>query len=75
MFTYGVENPNCTDNRTDIFLGLLPEEQKGSRKGTKGIDDLLYIDQHNLKGMKTRRKNVTIEGIDYKKAYDMVTAI
>ena len=36
--------------------GLFPEEQKGCRKGTRGADDLLYIDQHILKEAKNKGK-------------------
>ena len=54
-----------------ISHGVLPEEQKGCRKVTKGTVDLLYID-HILKGGKTR-KNVIMAWIDNKKAYNMVT--
>ena len=48
--------------------GLFPEEQKGSR----GTAKLLYIDQHILNESKTRRKNLAIAWIDYKKSYDIV---
>ena len=51
---------------------LFPEEQKGGRKGPRGTAELLYIDQHILNESKTRRKNLAMAGIDYKKAYDMV---
>ena len=52
--------------------GLFLEEQKGCRKGFRGIAELLYIDQHILNENKTRRKNLDMDWIDYKKAYDMV---
>ena len=52
--------------------GLFPEEQKGCRKRIRAIDVQLYIDQHILKEVKTRQKNVAIAWIDDKKAYDMV---
>ena len=52
--------------------GLLPEEQKGCRIGTKGANDLLYIDQMILKEVRKRRKNIAMGWIDYKKAYDMI---
>ena len=41
---------------------LLPEEQKGYRKGSRGTNDLLYIDRTVIKEVKSRNK----------KAYDMV---
>ena len=52
--------------------GLFPEEQKGCRKGSRGTAELLYIDQHILNEGKTRRKNLAMAWMDYKKAYDMV---
>ena len=51
---------------------LFPEEQKGCRKGSRGTAELLYIDQHIVNENKTRRKNLVMAWIDYKKAYDMV---
>ena len=62
---------NC---RSDILHldheKLLPEEQKGCRKGSRGILDLLYIDRAIIKEVKSRNKNLAIAWIDYKKAYD-----
>ena len=52
---------------------LLPEEQKGCRKGSRGTNDLLYIDRAVIKDVKSRNKNLAMAWIDYKKAYDMVT--
>ena len=36
-----------------INCGRFPQEQKGCRKGTRGIEELLYIDQHTLNERKT----------------------
>ena len=36
---------------------LLPEEQKGYRKGSRGTNDLLYIDRAVIKEVKSRNKN------------------
>ena len=36
---------------------LLPEEQKGCRKGSRGTNDLLYIDRAVIKEVKSRNKN------------------
>ena len=52
---------------------LLPEEQKGCRKGSSGTNDLLYIDRAVIKEVKSRNKNLAMAWIDYKKAYDMVS--
>ena len=52
--------------------GFFPEEQKGCCKGSRGTAELLYIDQHILNESKTRRKNLAMAWIDYKKVYDIV---
>ena len=52
---------------------LLPEKQKGCRKGSRGTNDLLYIDGAVIKEVKSRDKNLAMAWIDYKKAYDMVS--
>ena len=44
---------------------MLPEEQKGCRKGSRGTNDLLYIDKAVIKEVKSRNKNLAM-------AYDMV---
>ena len=51
---------------------LLPEEQKGCRKGSRGTNNLLYMDRAVLIEVKSRNKNLAMACIDYKKAYDMV---
>ena len=51
---------------------LLPEEQKECRKGSRGTNDLLYIDRAVIKEVKSRNKNLAMAWIDYKKPYDMV---
>ena len=51
---------------------MLPEEQKGCRKGSRRTNDLLYIDRAVIKEVKSRNKNLAMAWIDYKKAYDMV---
>ena len=50
---------------------LFHDEQKGCYNRSRGTAELLYIDQHILNDSKTRRKNLAIAWIDYKKAYDM----
>ena len=51
---------------------LLPEEHKRCRKGSRGTNDLLYIDRAVIKKVKSRNKNLAMAWIDYKKAYAMV---
>ena len=51
---------------------LLPEEQKGCRKVSRGTNDLLFIDRAVIKEVKSRNKNLAMAWIDYNKAYDMI---
>ena len=51
---------------------LLPEDQKRCRKGSRGTNDILYIDRAVIKEVKSTNKNLAMAWIDYKKAYDMV---
>ena len=51
---------------------LLPDEWKECRKGSKGTNDLLYIDRAVIKEVKSRNKYLAMAWIDYKKSYDMV---
>ena len=46
---------------------LVPEEQKGCRKRSRGTNDLLYIDRVVIGEVKSKKKI-----IDYKKSYDVV---
>ena len=51
---------------------MLPEKQKGYRKGSRGTNDLLSIDWVVIKEVKSRNRNLAMAWIDYNKAYDMV---
>ena len=51
---------------------LLPEEQKGCRRKSKGTGDLLFIDRMILKEVKSRKKHLSMAWIDYRKAYDLI---
>ena len=51
---------------------LLPEEQKGCWKRSRETNDLIYIDRAVIREVKSRKKNLAVAWIDYKKAYDMV---
>ena len=39
---------------------LLPEEQKVCRKGSRGTNDLLYIDRAVIKEVKSRNKKLAM---------------
>ena len=66
-----VENTNKTNKRKYLLRvtsqGLFPDEQKRCCKGSGGTAKLLYLDQHTLNESKTRRKNLAIAWIDYKR--------
>ena len=51
---------------------LFPKEQKGYRKGSRGTGELHYMDQQVFNENKTKRKNLTMAWIDFKKVYDRV---
>ena len=51
--------------------GLLPEEQKGCRRKSKGTGEKLYLDKLLLQEVKRRKKNLAMGWINYQKAYDM----
>ena len=50
--------------------GLIPDEQKGNRRKTRGKKDQLLIDKMILRNAKKQKPNLHVEWIDYKKAYD-----
>ena len=49
---------------------LLPEEQKGCQRGSRGTKDQLLIDKTVLKDCKKMHSNLSMAWIDYKKVYD-----
>lgn len=51
---------------------LLPDEQKGCRKGSRGTKDQLLIDKAILREAKVKKRCLAMGWIDYRKAYDMV---
>ena len=51
---------------------LLPEEEKGCRKGSRRTNDLLYTDRAVIKEVKSRNKKLVMAWVYYKKASDMV---
>ena len=51
---------------------MLPEEQKGSRKSSRGTNDLLYTERAIIREVKSRKKNLAIAWMNQKKAYDRV---
>ena len=51
---------------------ILPEEQKGCRRGSRGTKDQLLIDKTVLRDCRKRHTNLAMAWIDYKKSYDFV---
>ena len=51
---------------------LLLQEQKGCRRKPRGTNDLLFIDKLIMQEVKTRKQNLSMAWIDYKKVYDIV---
>ena len=51
---------------------LLPDEQKGCRKRSRGTKDQLLIDKLVLREARIKKRCLAMGWIDYKKAYDMV---
>ena len=51
---------------------ILPTEQKGCRKKSRGTKDQLLIDKMILADCKKRQKNLAMAWVDHEKAYDMV---
>ena len=54
------------------MYNLLPEEQKGCRRNSRGTKDQLLIDKMVLNDCKKRHTNLVMTWIDYKKVYDMI---
>ena len=51
---------------------LLPDEQKGCRKGSRGTKDQLLIDKAVLRQVRMKKRFLSMAWIDYRKAYDML---
>ena len=51
---------------------LLPDEQKGCRKRSRGTKDQLLVDKAIMLDAKRRKRFLGMTWVDYKKAYGMV---
>ena len=51
---------------------ILPEEQKGCRRNSRGTKDQLLIGNAVMKNCRKRKVGLSTVCIDYRKAYDMV---
>ena len=52
--------------------GLIPWEQKGCKRKSRGVKDQLLIDKMIMKHAKRKQGNLRMTWIDYKKAYNSV---
>ena len=50
--------------------GLIPDEQKGNRRKSRGTKNQLLIDKMILRNAKRRKTNLHVTWIDYQKAFD-----
>lgn len=55
-----------------LMNNLLPVEQKGCRKRSRGTKDQLLIDKAVLKEARVKKRCLAMAWIDYRKAYDML---
>ena len=55
--------------------GLLPEEQNGCKRKSRGTKDQLLVDKTEMKDCKRRRTNLAMAWVDYRKAYDLVPIV
>ena len=62
------------DNLYKMFeeSDILPMEQKGCRRKSRGTKDQLLIDKMILSDCRKQHKNLAMAWVDYRKAYDMV---
>ena len=51
---------------------LLPEEQNGCRRKSRGTKDKLLIGKTILKDCRKKRRNLAMAWIHYRKVYDFV---
>ena len=68
MYNLLINNNNNNNNNNN----LLPKEQKGCSRGTKGCKDQLLISKAILRECKSRKKSLSMAWIDYQKAFDSV---
>ena len=52
--------------------GLIPWEQKGCKRKSRGMKGQVLIDKMIMKHAKRKQRNLRMTWIDYKKAYDSV---
>ena len=66
----GIINENVFDHINQ--QNLLPEEQKGCRRKTRGAKDQLLIGKEAVRNTRRRKTNLNVGRIDFRKVYNMV---
>ena len=51
---------------------ILPEEQKGCKRNSRGTKDQVLLDKAVIRDWKRSSTNLAMAWIDYRKAYDMI---
>ena len=51
---------------------ILPEEQKGCKRNSRGTKDQVLLDKALIRDWKRSSTNLAMAWIDYRKAYDMI---
>ena len=54
--------------------GLIPDEQKGNRRKSRGTKDQLLIDKMILRNAKRRKTNLHVAWIDLQKSFRLATS-
>ena len=68
-----IDRCNCRSDTCTFRSGeVVTRRAERCRKGSRGTNDLLYINRAVIKEVKSRNKNLAMAWIDYKKAYDIV---
>ena len=73
VFTYDVTAQIKENQLLACLKQIVSGRTKSIPQEIKETNDLLCIDQHILKEVKTMRKNIAMGWINYKKAYDLVS--
>ena len=61
-------------NHIEINGGHIPDEQKGNRRKSRGINDQFLIDKMILRNAKRRKTILLVAWIDYKKSFRLTTS-
>ena len=67
-----IDRCNCrSDTCTFRLRDVVTRRTERVKEGSRGTNDLLYIDRAVIKEVKFRNRNLAMAWIDYKKTHDM----